>query len=82
MTRRFLDVRRDEAWAVILPEHVDHPGFRDGFDLPAFAQAFTAITGRPFPHVEPAPGPPPFTSRSRWPLGWLAWLWRVLRGRG
>ena len=59
MTASFLDRRRDEAWAVLLPEHVQHPGFREGFDLAAFAQAFEGITGRPFPvHVPPpAPGP-------------------------
>ncbi len=85
MTRRFLDKRRDEAWAVILPEHVDHPGFRAGFDLAAFGRAFTSITGRPFPAdvgPTPPPGPPPFPSRSSWPMTWLRWLWRALRGHG
>lgn len=86
MTSRFLDARRDEAWAVILDEHVDHPGFRAGFDLAAFASAFEGITGRPFPvAVPPGPtpaGPPPFPSPWSWPPKWLAWLWRVLRGRG
>ena len=86
MTRRFLDLRRDEAWAVLLNEHLQHPGFRDGFDLAAFAAAFTEITGRPFPAPvtpEPVPpGPPPFPSPSPWPLRWLRWLWRTLTGRG
>lgn len=86
MTAAFLDRRRDEAWAVILNEHVTHPGFRAGFDLAQFAQAFEGITGRPFPvTIPPGPapvGPPPFPSQSPWPLRWLRWLWNVLRGRG
>lgn len=49
----------DEAWVVILPEHVANPGFRKGFDLQAFADAFEAITGTPFPAVVPDPGPQP-----------------------
>lgn len=48
----------DEAWMVILPEHVQHPDFRAGFDLPKFAAAYTAITGRPFPANVTPPQPP------------------------
>lgn len=88
MTRRFLDARRDEAWAVLLNEHVDHPGFRAGFDLAAFAQAFEAITGRPFPvavipdpaPVPPPPGPRPFSFSSLWRT-LLRWIGGLL-GRG
>jgi hypothetical protein len=88
MTRRFLDARRDEAWAVILNEHVDHAGFRAGFDLAAFATAFERITGRPFPvHVTPdpiappaPPGPRPFSFSSLWRT-LLRWIGGLL-GRG
>jgi hypothetical protein len=59
-TRAWRQNQLDEAYVVLLPEHVAHPGFRAGFDLPAFAAAFTQLTGRPFPSVPPAPpGPPP-----------------------
>lgn len=77
MTARFLDARRDEAWAVLLPEHLTHPGFRAGFDVAAFAAAFEAITGRPFPAPvqPPAPGPRPFSFSSA-----LRSLLRWLRG--
>lgn len=76
MTVRFLDARRDEAWAVLLNEHLQHPGFRAGFDVAAFARAFEQITGRPFPApVAPPPGPPPFPrSRSSWLRRLLDWL--------
>jgi hypothetical protein len=68
MTAPFLDSQRDEAWAVLLPEHVSHPGFREHFDLAAFASAYTAITGRPFPvKVDPDPPQPPAPGPSgRW----------------
>jgi hypothetical protein len=49
----------DEVYVVILPEHVQHPGFRAGFDLPKYAAAFKAITGRPFPADVTPPEPPP-----------------------
>jgi hypothetical protein len=83
MTQSFLDRQRSEAWAVLLPEHVTHPGFREHFDLAAFASAYTEITGRAFPvKVDPdpapptPPGPPPFSWRSilTWLRGWLGRL--------
>jgi hypothetical protein len=58
MTTRFLDRHRDEAWAVLLPEHPGHAGFRVGFDLAQFSAAYEAITGRPFPVPVPAPTDP------------------------
>lgn len=59
MTLGFVQHRVEEAWFVITQAHVDHPGFRDAFDLAGYAQAFQEITGRPFPvHVEPSPTPP------------------------
>lgn len=48
----------DEAWVVLLPEHAANPSFRAGFDLAKFAQAYTDLTGRPFP-VDVTPPPPP-----------------------
>jgi hypothetical protein len=68
MTADFLDRQRSEAWAVLLPEHVQHPGFREHFDLAAFAAAYTAITGRAFPvKVDPdVPVPPAPQPAGRW----------------
>lgn len=60
MTARFLDAQRSEAWAVLLPMHLRHPGFRAAFDLAAWARAYEEITGRPAPFdVEPQPEPAP-----------------------
>ena len=50
----------DEAYVILTHEHVARPDFRAGFDLPKYAAAWTAITGRPFPvPVTPVPTPPP-----------------------
>lgn len=49
----------DEAWVILLPEHIANPGFRARYDLAKFAQAYTDITGRPFPVDVPPPPPPP-----------------------
>lgn len=54
MTSKFIANQVDEAWAVILPEHVARPDFRAGFDLQKFAWAYESITGSSFP-VEIAP---------------------------
>lgn len=54
MTAKFMQNQLDEAWVVILPEHVARPDFRAGFDLQKFAWAYEAITGKPFP-VQVAP---------------------------
>lgn len=59
MTYTFVAAQCDEAWFVITKAHVDHPGFRAGFDLPKFAAAYTEITGRPFPTSLPVPEPTP-----------------------
>lgn len=58
MTAAFVDRQVSEAYFVVTQPHVDHPGFRDHFDLPAFAAAYTAMTHRPFPVVAPIPTPP------------------------
>lgn len=77
MTQRFVRGRCDEAWFILLPEHVAHPGFREGFDLEGFAAAVSDLTdGKvvvPTTPPAPAPGPPPFSvgSTLRWLLGWM-----------
>lgn len=58
MTPGFVQHQMTEAWFVLTQAHVDHPGFRDSFDLAGFAAAFTQLTGRPFPVPVPAPAPP------------------------
>lgn len=59
LTPRFMAEQCDEVWFVLTQAHVDHPGFRAGFDLPKFARAYEAITGRTFPvTVTPPPEPP------------------------
>lgn len=58
MTARFVRLLMSEAWVPVTRELVDHPDFRAGFDLVKFAEAYTEITGRPFP-IEPPPPPPP-----------------------
>lgn len=63
-TDRYWNRKVEEAWVVIWPEHLTHPDFLEGIDLAAFAAAYTAITGRPFPAVvppqpAPVPSPPP-----------------------
>lgn len=63
MTRAFIENQLDEAYVVILPDHISHPAFRAGFDLEKFAKAYEEITGRPFPvsipPAPPVPGPEP-----------------------
>jgi hypothetical protein len=62
MTDAFFQNNVEEAWFVITQAHVDHPGFRAGFDLTSFAAAYKALTGRDFPvviFVPPSPTPVP-----------------------
>ncbi len=59
MTQAFAFHQVDEAWFVLTQAHVDHPGFRESFDLAGFAAAYTAITGSPFPAVIPPLPPAP-----------------------
>jgi hypothetical protein len=39
----------EEVYVVILPEHINNPRFREGYDLQRLADGFTDLTGRPFP---------------------------------
>ena len=60
-TQKFVQNQVEEAWFIVTQQHVDHPGFRDGFDLAGFAAAYTQITGKAFPIVvppKPTPAPP------------------------
>jgi hypothetical protein len=63
MTDAFINNQVGEAWFVLTQAHVDHPGFRDNFDLAAFADAVHQITGGkvvvPTQPTPPAPTPPP-----------------------
>lgn len=57
-TDSFWSHQVEEAWIVIYPEHLGSRTFQEGVDQAALAEAYTALTGRPFP-VEPAPQPTP-----------------------
>lgn len=43
-TQNFITKQMDEAWFVLMQEHVDHPSFRNHFDLEGFAAAVSQIT--------------------------------------
>lgn len=58
MTNAFIAHQLDEAWVVIWPEHLNNRAFLDGVDLPKFAAAYKAITGRAFPVPVPVTPPP------------------------
>lgn len=52
----------EEAWVVVWPEHLGTVAFQQGVNLAALAEAYSALTGRPFPvqpSPQPAPGPAP-----------------------
>lgn len=44
-TSNFISKQMDEAWFILMQEHIDHPEFRTHFNLPAFANAVSQITG-------------------------------------
>lgn len=44
-TEAFIQSQMDEAWFVLTQAHVDHPGFRNHFDLAGFSKAVSDITG-------------------------------------
>lgn len=43
-TEAFISHQMDEAWFILMQEHIDHPGFRNHFDLAAFSAAVAQIT--------------------------------------
>lgn len=58
-TDAFLAHQLEEAWVVIWPEHLGSRVFLEGVDLPALADDYRALTGRPFPGAVPEPSPRP-----------------------
>ena len=60
-TDAFVEHQVDEAWLLLTTDLVNHPGFRNAFDLPAFAQAIADLTNGkvvvPVDPIPPAPGP-------------------------
>jgi hypothetical protein len=59
MTQSFIKYQVEEAWFILTRAQVDHPEFRNHFDLSGFAQAWEQITGRTFPVPVPTPSPTP-----------------------
>ena len=57
-TQAFRQHQLQEAWIVVWPWNLDHPGFQAGIDLTALAAAYKALTGRDLP-AAPAPQPQP-----------------------
>lgn len=55
----------EEAWVVVLPWHLDYPGFQLGVDLDALASAYRALTGRTLPVPVTPPPPPPAADPDR-----------------
>ena len=49
----------EEVWGVIWREQTGTAQFAEGVDKQALEQAYTELTGRPFPHVDPQPDPGP-----------------------
>jgi hypothetical protein len=60
LTDAFIQKQLEEAWVVITEFHLNSKEFIAAMDMPAFAAAYTTITGQPFPvAVTPAPVPTP-----------------------
>lgn len=43
-TKQFVQVQTDECWFILTQAHLDHPNFRDNFDLTGFKKAVAEIT--------------------------------------
>lgn len=70
MSTAFIKNQVSEAWFILRQSHVDHPSFRDNFDLAGFAAAVSEMTGgkvvvpvtpkpTPTPPAPPTPAPVP-----------------------
>lgn len=59
VTDTFLTHQLEECWAVVFEEHLRDDAFVQGVNVAALEEAYTTLTGRPFPHVDPGPGPVP-----------------------
>jgi hypothetical protein len=79
-TDAFQDHQLDEAWVVILKEHLDHPDFQRGIDTAALQSAYAALTGETFPVPLPVPPESPEDCFQRF-LAWLPGAWAEFRGR-
>jgi hypothetical protein len=65
-TENFISHQVEEAWFILTTDMVNHPGFRDSFDLVGFAAAVAELTNGkvvvpvdPPAPVPPGPGPTP-----------------------
>lgn len=58
-TPAFWSHQVEEVWGVIWPEQTGTAEFEAGVDKQALSEAYTELTGRPFPSVEPQPQPGP-----------------------
>lgn len=56
-TDQFWARQVSECWCVVWPEHLGSRAFLEGVDQQELADAYTELTGRPFP-VQPQPVPP------------------------
>ena len=63
-TPAFIKNQMDEAWFVLTQYHVDHPNFRNHFDLAAFSAAVKAITNGQVIIPVPAPVSAPLFSQT------------------
>lgn len=79
-THAFQVHQLDEAWVVILREHLDNPGFQAGVDVAALKSAYEAITGESFPVPLPVPPESPEDCFQRF-LAWLPEAWAEFRRR-
>lgn len=62
MTSAFVQHQVTEAYFVLFQAHVDHPGFRDNFNLAEFADAVSQLTkGKVVVPVGPTPVPTAYT---------------------
>lgn len=82
MTEAFIAHQLDEAWFVLTQAHVDHPGFRAGFDLAGFSAAVAELTGGkvvvPVPAPVPDPVPTPTPSPIVVPADKVKWAKNIL----
>lgn len=70
MTQLFIANQLDEAYFILTQAHLDHPGFRNSFDLAGFAAAVKQLTGgKVIVPVPPAPPPAPPTPPAPTPPG-------------
>jgi hypothetical protein len=56
-TDAFCREQLEEAWVVVLPQHLANPAFQQGIDLAALRMAYQQLTGRPLPIPAPVLDP-------------------------